>query len=108
MSALGCILSAQHISAGFAGLVLSYCLGSSFSINFLVVSLSEVESEMVAVERIKEYSHVAQERVALHTMIPGYYSLLDCRTLRLCRTIIVMADLESVKPAALLIMRAVQ
>ncbi|KAI6217810.1 hypothetical protein M3Y99_01748700 [Aphelenchoides fujianensis] len=50
-----------YISPGIVGLAVSYSLNMTFMLNFLIRSISEMESNIVAVERIEEYSQVEQE-----------------------------------------------
>ncbi|KAI6235875.1 hypothetical protein M3Y95_00097800 [Aphelenchoides besseyi] len=49
------------ITGGLVGISVSYSLNMTFMLNFLVRSISDVESNIVAVERIREYSNVEQE-----------------------------------------------
>ncbi|PRP88227.1 multidrug resistance-associated protein 1-like [Planoprotostelium fungivorum] len=60
-SALACVLSAQYISPGYVGLVITYALGSTMTLNWLVRTITDAEAQMVAVERIGEYSVLRQE-----------------------------------------------
>lgn len=55
-------VTARHTqSAGFSGLVLSYALSLNQTLNWLVRMTAELESEIVCVERINEYSKLEQE-----------------------------------------------
>lgn len=45
----------------FAGLSLSYALTVTQSLSYLVTMVSEVETNMVGVERIKEYQEITEE-----------------------------------------------
>jgi ABC-type multidrug transport system fused ATPase/permease subunit len=49
------------LTAGIAGISISYSLSMTNMLNFLVRSLSDVETNIVSVERIKEYSDNVQE-----------------------------------------------
>lgn len=63
-AALFAVLS-QHwgaaLSAGIAGLSVSYALNITEALNFAVRYISELEMNIVAVERIKEYAEIATE-----------------------------------------------
>lgn len=50
------------LEPGFVGLILSYSLGMIRSLNDLVRETSELEKNLVAVERIDEYCHLEEER----------------------------------------------
>ena len=60
-SALFAVLSKGSMDPGLVGLSLSYSLNVTGALNMLVRMSSEVETNMVAVERIKEYQQVPQE-----------------------------------------------
>ncbi|XP_015175307.1 PREDICTED: multidrug resistance-associated protein 1 isoform X4 [Polistes dominula] len=60
-SALFVVLGRDTISAGFVGLSVSYSLQITQTLNWLVRMTSDVETNIVAVERIKEYSETPQE-----------------------------------------------
>uniref|UniRef100_A0A158PAR8 ABC transporter domain-containing protein n=1 Tax=Angiostrongylus cantonensis TaxID=6313 RepID=A0A158PAR8_ANGCA len=49
------------MSAGAIGLSVSYSLSITFMLNFFMRQLSEIETNIVAVERIKEYTETAVE-----------------------------------------------
>ena len=50
-----------HISAGLVGLSISYALQVTQSLNWLVRMTSELETNIVAVERTKEYAETPTE-----------------------------------------------
>ena len=50
-----------HISAGLVGLSISYALSVTQSLNWVVRMTSELETNIVAVERTKEYSELPTE-----------------------------------------------
>ncbi|XP_023935367.1 multidrug resistance-associated protein 1 isoform X2 [Bicyclus anynana] len=60
-AALFCVLGRDTISAGLVGLSVSYALQITQTLNWLVRMTSEVETNIVAVERIKEYAETKQE-----------------------------------------------
>ncbi|XP_043474514.1 multidrug resistance-associated protein 1 isoform X1 [Leptopilina heterotoma] len=61
-AALFCVLGREkHLEAGIAGLSLSYALQITQTLNWLVRMTSDVETNIVAVERIKEYGETPQE-----------------------------------------------
>ncbi|KAJ0175661.1 hypothetical protein K1T71_008820 [Dendrolimus kikuchii] len=51
----------EEVSAGLVGLSISYALQITQTLNWLVRMTSEVETNIVAVERIKEYAETEQE-----------------------------------------------
>jgi ABC-type multidrug transport system fused ATPase/permease subunit len=53
--------SATRISAGLAGLSITYALNLTGSLNWLVRMSSQTETELVAVERISEYAELETE-----------------------------------------------
>ena len=55
------VISRGTLDPGVAGLALSYALNVTSALNMLVRMMSEVETNMVSVERISEYQQVAQE-----------------------------------------------
>ena len=61
LAALFAILSRNTLSAGLAGLSISSSLGISFTLNWLVRTMSEFEANITSIERIKEYSEIKQE-----------------------------------------------
>ena len=60
-SALFAVLSRGTVDPGLVGLSLSYSLNVTGALNMLVRMSSEVETNMVSVERIQEYQEVPQE-----------------------------------------------
>nr|AKC34057.1 ABCC1-like protein [Spodoptera litura]AKC34899.1 ABCC1-like protein [Spodoptera litura] len=60
-SAMFAVLNRDTISAGLVGLSVSYALQITQTLNWLVRMTSEVETNIVAVERIKEYAETEQE-----------------------------------------------
>ncbi|KAG0343682.1 Canalicular multispecific organic anion transporter 2 [Podila humilis] len=50
------VLGRETLGAAMAGLALSYSLQATFSITLLVISFSELQNQLVSVERIREYS----------------------------------------------------
>ncbi|XP_024869920.1 multidrug resistance-associated protein 1 isoform X5 [Temnothorax curvispinosus] len=60
-AALFAVLSRNTMSSGLVGLSVSYALQITQTLNWLVRMTSDVETNIVAVERIKEYSETAQE-----------------------------------------------
>ncbi|XP_063974574.1 multidrug resistance-associated protein 1 isoform X3 [Diachasmimorpha longicaudata] len=60
-SALFAVLGRDTLSAGLVGLSVSYALQITQTLNWLVRMTSDVETNIVAVERIKEYGETPQE-----------------------------------------------
>ncbi|XP_034253299.1 multidrug resistance-associated protein 1-like isoform X3 [Thrips palmi] len=60
-AALFAVLGRESISAGLVGLSISYALQITQTLNWLVRMTSDVETNIVAVERIKEYGETPQE-----------------------------------------------
>ncbi|KAK7601472.1 hypothetical protein V9T40_008913 [Parthenolecanium corni] len=60
-AALFSVLQRGKLSAGIVGLSVSYALQITQTLNWLVRMTSEVETNIVAVERIKEYGETPQE-----------------------------------------------
>ncbi|XP_055295955.1 multidrug resistance-associated protein 1 isoform X2 [Sitodiplosis mosellana] len=60
-AALFAVLSRNSIDPGMVGLSVSYALQITQTLNWLVRMTSEVETNIVAVERIKEYAETKQE-----------------------------------------------
>ncbi|XP_063585006.1 multidrug resistance-associated protein 1-like isoform X1 [Penaeus indicus] len=60
-AALFAVMSRGSISGGIVGLSVSYALSVTQALNWLVRMMSDVETNIVAVERIKEYTETEQE-----------------------------------------------
>ncbi|XP_043270601.1 multidrug resistance-associated protein 1 isoform X1 [Venturia canescens] len=60
-AALFAVLGRETMSAGLVGLSVSYALQITQTLNWLVRMTSDVETNIVAVERIKEYGETPQE-----------------------------------------------
>lgn len=60
-AALFAVLGRDTISGGLVGLSVSYALSVTQTLNWLVRMTSDVETNIVAVERIKEYTETTQE-----------------------------------------------
>ncbi|XP_069159719.1 multidrug resistance-associated protein 1 [Procambarus clarkii] len=60
-AALFAVMSRGTISGGVVGLSISYAMSVTQILNWLVRMTSDVETNIVSVERIKEYSEVPQE-----------------------------------------------
>lgn len=60
-ASLFAVLGRDTMSAGLVGLSVSYALQITQTLNWLVRMTSDVETNIVAVERIKEYSETQQE-----------------------------------------------
>ncbi|XP_020670742.3 ATP-binding cassette sub-family C member 3 isoform X1 [Pogona vitticeps] len=60
-AALFAVLSKNTLSAGLVGLSVSYALQVTMSLNWMVRMTSDLETNIVAVERVKEYSETETE-----------------------------------------------
>ncbi|XP_054441471.1 ATP-binding cassette sub-family C member 3 [Pteronotus mesoamericanus] len=60
-AALFAVIGRSSLSAGMAGLSVSNALQVTFSLNWILRMLSDLESNIVAVERVKEYSKTETE-----------------------------------------------
>eukprot|EP01134_Creolimax_fragrantissima_P008215 CFRG8215T1 len=67
-AALFAVLARGHIDPSTVGLSISYAMGITQSLNWIVRMTSELETNIVAVERVKEYSEVTTEAPAI---VPG-------------------------------------
>ncbi len=61
LSALFAVLGRESVTPGLVGLSISYALSVTQTLNWLVRMTSEVESNIVAVERLKEYAETETE-----------------------------------------------
>lgn len=59
--AVASVATKGYLSAGFAGLVVTYALNITQTLNWLVRMSADLESNIVCVERIKEYSELTPE-----------------------------------------------
>ncbi|KFP80701.1 Canalicular multispecific organic anion transporter 2, partial [Apaloderma vittatum] len=60
-AALFAVIGKNNLNAGLVGLSVSYALQVTLSLNWMVRMTSELETNIVAVERIKEYSETETE-----------------------------------------------
>ncbi|CAK8671761.1 unnamed protein product [Clavelina lepadiformis] len=60
-AAIFAVVQRKHIEAGIVGLSISYSLQITSVLNWMVRTASEVETNIVAVERVEEYTNVQQE-----------------------------------------------
>ncbi|KAF8980104.1 Multidrug resistance-associated protein 1 [Entomortierella lignicola] len=60
-TALLAVLKKETLGPDKAGLVLSYAVNAMFAITYLVKSFSELQNQLISVERIHEYSLLNQE-----------------------------------------------
>uniref|UniRef100_A0A671LL09 Canalicular multispecific organic anion transporter 2-like n=1 Tax=Sinocyclocheilus anshuiensis TaxID=1608454 RepID=A0A671LL09_9TELE len=60
-AALFAVIGKEKLSPGLVGLSVSYALQVTMSLNWMVRMTSDLESNIVAVERVKEYSETATE-----------------------------------------------
>jgi len=65
LASLFCVIERENIDAGSAGLSLTYALQTTALLNWLVRMYTETESQMVAVERLVEYSRIPTEAPAI-------------------------------------------
>ncbi|CAH8644795.1 unnamed protein product [Schistosoma rodhaini] len=55
------VVAQGYLSAGFSGLVITYALNLNQTLNWLVRMFSELETNIISIERIHEYSSIEQE-----------------------------------------------
>lgn len=55
------VIGRDHLSAGVVGLSISYALQATTELNWMVRVTSDLEANLVSVERIKEYSETPTE-----------------------------------------------
>lgn len=55
------VLLRDHLTAGTVGLMITYALQITNSLNLLVRTSSEIETNIVSVERINEYAELSPE-----------------------------------------------
>lgn len=55
------LVRSRNINAGLVGLLMSYALNTTQSLNWIVRSASEVETNIVSIERIQEYIELPSE-----------------------------------------------
>jgi len=60
-AALFAVIGRDHLSGGIIGLSISYALNITQTLNWMVRMSSELETNIVAVERVKEYSETPTE-----------------------------------------------
>ncbi|XP_061083740.1 ATP-binding cassette sub-family C member 2-like [Conger conger] len=60
-SALFAVISREYIYSGLVGLSISYALNVTQTLNWLVRMTSELETNIVAVERVNEYAEIENE-----------------------------------------------
>uniref|UniRef100_A0A672QV88 Multidrug resistance-associated protein 1 n=1 Tax=Sinocyclocheilus grahami TaxID=75366 RepID=A0A672QV88_SINGR len=70
-AALFAVMARDSLSPGIMGLSISYALQVTTSLNWLVRMSSEVETNIVAVERVKEYGDTEKEVSAPHSTLPA-------------------------------------
>ncbi|XP_014278688.1 multidrug resistance-associated protein 1 [Halyomorpha halys] len=61
LATLFAIIGKDYLSPGIVGLSVTYTMQVTIMLHMLVVMVAEVESNIVAVERIEEYSNISQE-----------------------------------------------
>ena len=60
-TAVTSVLMRDHLTAGVVGLMMTYALQITNSLNLLVRTSSEIETNIVSVERINEYAELKPE-----------------------------------------------
>ncbi|KAM9784084.1 multidrug resistance-associated protein 1 [Syngnathus typhle] len=74
-AALFAVIARENLSPGIMGLAISYALQLTASLTWLVRMSSDVETNIVAVERVKEYSETEKEAEWKHeasSLAPGW------------------------------------
>ena len=69
-ASLFAVLARDSIDVGLVGMSVSYAMQVTQTLNWLVRMTSDVETNIVAVERIKEYSETPQEAVWVNDSKP--------------------------------------
>ncbi|XP_065643860.1 multidrug resistance-associated protein 1 isoform X7 [Hydra vulgaris] len=64
-TAMICISQRERLTPGMVGLSISYALQLTQTLNWLVAKLSELESNIISVERVKEYIDAPSEAAAV-------------------------------------------
>jgi len=59
------VLYSDHLTTGMVGLALSYALQITHGLNWLVETTNNVENNLVAVERLKEFGEIQQVNTPL-------------------------------------------
>jgi len=75
-AALFAVLARSSISAGIAGLSITYSLNVSQTLNWLVRMSAEFETNITSAERIEEYCHTPQE-VSYYVFSTFYFTGLN-------------------------------
>lgn len=65
-SALFAVLGRESLSPGLVGLSVTYALQITLALNMVVRWITDLETNLVAVERIKEYMQVPQVLIELN------------------------------------------
>lgn len=60
-AALFAVIGRSSLNPGLVGLSVSYSLQVTFALNWMIRMMSDLESNIVAVERVKEYSKTETE-----------------------------------------------
>lgn len=70
-AALFCVLDRKHIPAGIVGLSLSYAMSVTQTLNWMVRMSTQLETDIVAIERVEEYCAIPVERPAIEPHRPN-------------------------------------
>ncbi|XP_068452238.1 multidrug resistance-associated protein 1 isoform X2 [Clinocottus analis] len=83
-AALFAVMARESLSPGIVGLSISYALQLTASLTWLVRMSSEVETNIVAVERVKEYSDTEKEAAWRHepSSVPADWPSSGCIDIR--------------------------